>query len=106
PLDAPRIVEGRQRPAHLGACLGVVLAAELQEQAERARIAEDRQATRSTKARVEGPARRRLQEGIVVGLGQRRPRLLALLWLLALGCLRLFLLFLLSRFLTEGFQLD
>ena len=61
PLDAARVVEGGQRPAHLDAGRGVVLAAELQQQAEGPRIAQHGQPARPAQAGVQRPAGRRLQ---------------------------------------------
>ena len=68
PLDRAGVVERGHRPADLGAGRLVLLAAELEQQPERPRVAQHGQPVRPAQAGVERPARRRLEQRLEVGV--------------------------------------
>jgi hypothetical protein len=75
------VVEGRERAAHVHARGHVLFAAQLKQQAERARVAQHREAACAAQAGVERAARGRLEQRVVVarrqlvlGVGRDRRR--------------------------------
>ena len=74
PLDRAGVVQRGHRPADLDAGGLVLLAAQLEQQAEGPGVAQHRQAPRPAQAGVEGPAGRRLEQRLEVGILQRLLR--------------------------------